>query len=180
MGRLPRRGNGCGGYRPRDKGWGRANRPVINVNLDDAKAYVAWLSKKTGHRYRLLSEAEFEYAARAGTTTPFWRGTSIIRNKPITTAIMFTLAAVRRAYIGQARSRSSLSRPILGGFIRSTATSGIGRRLLARYLRRRARGRLGLGNRRMQATHHSRRLVAVRSVSPPCGAPHTYPFPEGP
>ncbi len=70
-------GDGCGGYRPRDEGWGRGNRPVINVNLDDAKAYVAWLSKKTGQRYRLLSEAEFEYVARAGTTTPFWWGSSM-------------------------------------------------------------------------------------------------------
>ncbi len=70
-------GNGCGGYRPRDEGWGRGNRPVINVNLDDAKAYVAWLSKKTGQRYRLLSEAEFEYVVRAATTTPFWWGSSM-------------------------------------------------------------------------------------------------------
>ncbi len=69
--------NGCGGYMPRDEGWGRGDRPVINVNLDDAKAYVAWLSKKTGQRYRLLSEAEFEYVVRAGTTTPFWWGSSM-------------------------------------------------------------------------------------------------------
>jgi formylglycine-generating enzyme required for sulfatase activity len=68
---------GCGDYRPNDQGWGRGDRPVINVNWDDAKAYVAWLSKKTGEGYRLLSEAEREYATRAGTTTPFWWGSSI-------------------------------------------------------------------------------------------------------
>ncbi len=68
---------GCGGYIPQDQGWGRADRPVINVSWDDAQAYVKWLSKKTGKTYRLLSEAEFEYAARAGTTTPFWWGSSI-------------------------------------------------------------------------------------------------------
>jgi formylglycine-generating enzyme required for sulfatase activity len=50
---------------------------VINVSWDDAKAYVAWLSEKTGKVYRLLSEAEREYVTRAGTTTPFWWGSSI-------------------------------------------------------------------------------------------------------
>ena len=68
---------GCNGYRPSDSGWGRGQRPVINVNWDDAKAYVAWLSRKTGKSYRLLSEAEREYVARAGTTTPFWWGSTI-------------------------------------------------------------------------------------------------------
>jgi formylglycine-generating enzyme required for sulfatase activity len=45
-------------YIPDDHGWGRGKRPVINVSWDDAKAYVAWLSRKTGKNYRLLSEAE--------------------------------------------------------------------------------------------------------------------------
>ncbi len=58
-------------YRPDDAGWGRGRRPVINVSWDDAKAYVAWLAKATGKPYRLPTEAEWEYAARAGTTTPF-------------------------------------------------------------------------------------------------------------
>jgi len=62
---------GCNDYRPGDEGWGRGTKPVINVRWDDAKAYVAWLSRKTGQRYRLLSESEWEYAARAGTTTRF-------------------------------------------------------------------------------------------------------------
>jgi formylglycine-generating enzyme required for sulfatase activity len=68
---------GCDGYRPSDQGWGRGRRPVINVSWHDAKAYVEWLSRKTGKTYRLLSEAEREYAARAGTATPFWWGSSI-------------------------------------------------------------------------------------------------------
>ncbi len=54
-----------------DGGWGRDNRPVINVNWNDAKAYVKWLSNKTGKHFRLPSEAEWEYAARAGSTTKY-------------------------------------------------------------------------------------------------------------
>jgi formylglycine-generating enzyme required for sulfatase activity len=60
-----------------DNGWGRANRPVIDVNWDDAKEYVAWMSKLTGKTYRLLTEADWEYAARAGTTTTYYWGSSV-------------------------------------------------------------------------------------------------------
>ena len=70
---------GCNGYRPSDEGWGRGKRPVINVNWTDAHAYVEWLSRKTGARYRLPSEAELEYATRAGTATSRWWGDRISR-----------------------------------------------------------------------------------------------------
>lgn len=72
---------GCNGYRPNSSGWGRGRWPAINVSWVDAKAYVAWLAETTGKPYRLLSEAEREYVTRAGTTTPFWWGTSISTNQ---------------------------------------------------------------------------------------------------
>jgi len=62
---------------PPDEGWGRGRHPVINVTWFDAVAYADWLSQQTGQPYRLPTETEWEYAARAGTTTPFYFGDTI-------------------------------------------------------------------------------------------------------
>jgi formylglycine-generating enzyme required for sulfatase activity len=62
-----------------DSGWGRGTKPVINVSWDQARQYVAWFAKMTGRPYRLLTEAEWEYVARAGTTTAYSWGDEIGR-----------------------------------------------------------------------------------------------------
>jgi formylglycine-generating enzyme required for sulfatase activity len=64
-------------YKADDQGWGRGNQPVIDVSWVDAKSFVAWLTQKTGRTYRLPTEAEWEYAARAGTTSRFWWGKDV-------------------------------------------------------------------------------------------------------
>jgi formylglycine-generating enzyme required for sulfatase activity len=66
-----------------DGGFGRGTQPLINVTWDDAQRYIAWLSALTGRPYRLLSEAEYEYAARAGTTTAYPWGDEIGKDKTV-------------------------------------------------------------------------------------------------
>jgi formylglycine-generating enzyme required for sulfatase activity len=67
--------------KPDDRGLGRGRRPVTDLDWDDAKSYVAWLSQKTGKAYRLPSESEWEYVARAGTTTTYPWGRTVEKDK---------------------------------------------------------------------------------------------------
>ena len=82
-----------------DEGWGRGRRPAINVSWNDANRYVMWLSSKTGQRYRLLSEAECEYAARGGTRSAYGWGRNTITSDEAnfdSVELRFTVNAIGR------------------------------------------------------------------------------------
>ncbi len=87
--------------RPSDEHWGREAQPVVNVSWPDAQEYVLWLSKKTGHAYRLLTEAQWEYAARAGSSSRFYWGDD--------EGVACSYAVVRSSWLGCGSGRPALA-----------------------------------------------------------------------
>ena len=109
---------GCG-YTPADYRWGRGRRPVFNVSWQDAQAYVSWLSAQTGQRYRLLSEAEWEYAARARTLAARYWGEGITGQCRFANGA----ASVPRGFRTRGPRGRVANRPCYDGY-RSTAPVG--------------------------------------------------------
>ncbi len=121
---------GCS-FNPSDRGFGRAGMPVLGVSWNDANDYAKWLSQKSGRRYRLPSEAEWEYAARAGTQTPYWWGVTFDPsiapiNAPVTTDSLSENPFGLKGMLGNAREwvqdcyiNSYLTAPIDGSAQRS-------------------------------------------------------------
>lgn len=105
------------GYVPADQSWGRGRRPVINVSWNDAKAYVSWLNDKldrSARRYRLLSEAEWEYVARAGTKSAFWWGSRADTNKANFNATQTKLTLSQRLFGGRIAEEAAVNESLLG------------------------------------------------------------------
>jgi formylglycine-generating enzyme required for sulfatase activity len=98
-------------HKPEDGTWGRGKRPVINVSWEDAVDYVAWLSKRTGRIYRLLTEAEWEYAARAATTSPFSTGSTITTDQANFDGDLIYLGGAKGVKRGKAIEVGSLNKP---------------------------------------------------------------------
>ena len=119
-------------------GWGRSQQPVINVNWDDAQQYVAWLSKMTGKTYRLLTEAEYEYAARAGTTTAYPWGDDIGKDNANCNGCGSQWDNQQTAPVGRSPPNKFGLYDMVGQCL------GMGRGLRPRQLQRRADGWLGV------------------------------------
>ena len=154
------------GRRPAsDSGWGRGRRPVIDVSWEDAVAYTEWLSAHTGERYRLPSEAEWEYAARAGSGTVYSWGNEIGRGRANCNSCGSQWDNKKTAPVG------SFSPNAWGLHDMHGNVMGVGTGLLARQLRGGACGRFGLGERRLLCARVSRRLMVLHTQEPPRRVP---------
>ena len=148
-----------------DAGFGRGTKPVINVTWNDARQYVAWLSKTAGRPYRLLTEAEWEYAARAGATTAYPWGEEVGEGNANCNGCGG--AWDNRADVAGRIVQAQCIRPLRHGRQRVA----MGRGLLSWRLPRRARRRFGVDRRRLQPPCRPRRFLgrpaAILPLRPP-------------
>ncbi len=93
-----------GRQKPDDEGWGRGQYPVINVTWEDAAAYARWLAEQTGQPYRLPTEAEWEYSARAGSQSVYWWGDEMLKGYVICDGCGDEWGGKSSAPVGSARA----------------------------------------------------------------------------
>jgi hypothetical protein len=161
---------GCS-HRPGDQGWGRGNRPVIDVSWNDiTQQYLPWLSRKTGKTYRLLSEAEWEYAARAGTTTAFSTGRTITPEQANFDGNYTYGGSAKGVYRSKTVEVGSFP-PNAFGLFDMHGNLWEWCRTAERGPQRRALGRLGQNNRRLRSPGPARRLLVLPSEVPPLRGP---------
>jgi hypothetical protein len=133
--------------RPSDHGWGRGKQPVIDVSWEDAEQFVGWLSQKTGRKYRLPSEAEWEFAAVAVLVgTRRWQGQCQLRQ-------------LRRGFTAQDGTYRIVSAQRFRSLRHRGKCLRMGRRLLERQLRQGAQGWLGLDYRAVPSAGVARRFI---------------------
>ena len=138
--------------RAADDGWGRGRRPAINVSWPEAQAYVEWLSRETGETYRLLSKTEWEYAARAGSSTRLDWGDNQANCGRCGSRWDGTQTAPVGSFPGQS----------LGPSRHAGQRRGVGAGLLEQQLQRRSDRRHRLGRRRLRESRYPRRRLPGR------------------
>ena len=151
---------------PSDEGWGRGQRPVINISWQQAQEYLKWLNNCGGQTgYRLPTEAEWEYAARAGTTTPFSTGECISTDQANFDGTFEYAGCPEPTNLDLHQTQPVGSYPPNAwGVVRHAwQCQRIRCRLLERQLPRSARGRQRLACRQLHATRTARRLLVRRS-----------------
>ena len=153
-----------------DSSFGRGTRPVINVNWNDAQQYVAWLSKMTGQPYRLLTEAEWEYAARAGATTAYYWGDEIGVGNANCNGCGSQWDGRETAPVGSFKPNAFGLYDMAGNVVQWVQDCYHSRLLWS------ADRRFSVDQRRLQCPGRSRRFLERRSADPPLGQPLQVPL----
>jgi hypothetical protein len=149
--------------RANDQGWGRGTRPVNYVSWGDAQAYVAWLSRMTGKEYRLLTEAEWEYTARAGSTTAYFWGDESGKNNANCYGCGSQWDKQHSSPVGSFNPNAFDLHDMAGNVL------AVGAGLLSGQLQWGTRRWFSVDQRKLQSPRHARRFLWLRSTVPPLG-----------